>query len=295
MNASAVLVSFALLAPFAVGGCTEPEDPGPVDTDVAYSIKCATCDDNGLPRPAWDLRARLYPAALTAVGLRFADGTIRPLCAPPTTGVPGAITCTLDSAWAAWAATDPANGTLAREIIRVAAGHGDTVSSSLVGVGSTGAFGLAPTALTVPWDERVQSLITAGLTLIVDPDANTKSLCMKTEFTPDCPPSYNRQELLAAGNLFAGRDAMVVGGSAVDSPDRAVRVCPPGFGIGCTSYGSTTAYGAHACNYTGAPDRRYPTSCTDPAGGAAFDFPVQAFVDFDPRIPGTLPYTGRIW
>ena len=93
------------------------------------------------------------------------------------------------------------------------------------------------------------------------------------------------------------RPARVVGRApavdrAVDVPELSQRVCPP-FGV-CNTYSFRAWYGAATCAYAGTLAQRYPTACVDPAGGPAFDHPVQVFTTWDPSVFGSPPYVGPV-
>jgi hypothetical protein len=298
--------TFAIASIFAAtlaAGCTDLDvgdgDPA-LGTEVAAlgGTKCSTCDDNGLnPDALVAASTLLAPPSLVSAGLKFADGRIRPLCDPATvTIVAGGTHCRLDAPWEAWFNTDAFRGSLVTYMVHVAGKHGDLVTAIATGgypIDLTGEFSLSPSALTLPWDVRTQSLVTAGLALAADKYANAVGICMKTELTPDCPPSYRYMELVAAGNLFEGRLEVVGGGYDTETPEMSSRVCqgrdPMGTPQPCNTYPYTVAYHAASCTYAGPWSARYPTSCDDPAGGADFDFPVQIFTEWNPLVFGGAP------
>ena len=280
-----------LAAVFSLAACVDtPDEPALGAADPA-ATKCPTCDDNGLPPGSWQQAPlQLAPTALGPAGLTLPGGAIRPLCAPGTP-LATSTSCALAPEWIAWVGTDPVRSDLLRYIIRVAAGKGDLVSNPRTGSVTAGAFGLARSALTLPWNDRVQSIITGGMAVNVDYYANAVEICIKTEFTADCPAAYAYQELAAAGNLFAGRAEVIIGGHAANAPDESQRVCPSGLAA-CNHYSARTLYSGATCGYAGATAQRYPTTCTDPAGGPAFDYPVQVFTTWNPATMGAAPYGG---
>lgn len=301
MTHSPFLLASALLLSILAAACVD--DPIEIEptTAPAALIHCSTCDDNGLSAAAWEVAPIvLAPASLGPAGLRVGT-SILPLCKPGTvTIVGGGTRCALDPLWNAWANLDARNAALVAYMAHVGGKHGDVVVAN-PGPGwyvdLVGEFGLAPSALTVPWDVRTQSLLTAGMATTVDKFANGVGICMKTAGTPDCPASYSHQELAAVGNLFEGRREVVIGGFDTETPALSKRVCPGrdpgGTPLPCNTYSFTRAYHAGTCSYTGAAGQRYPASCVDPVGGPAFTFAVQIFTEYDPAIFGapapTLP------
>ncbi|MBK7074958.1 MAG: hypothetical protein IPH44_21925 [Myxococcales bacterium] len=285
------VLSLAALASLAA--CVDTVDEPSLGSADQAATKCLTCDDNGLPPGSWQQAPlQLGPTVLGPAGIALPSGTIRALCQPGTaTTTATGTSCALAVEWSTWAGVDPVRSDLLRYIIRVGAGKGDLVSNPATGTATAGAFGLARTALTTPWNERVQSIITAGMTVNVDFYSYAVEICIKTEFTPDCPAAYSYQELAAAGNLFANRREVVIGGHAANAPDESQRVCPGGLTI-CNHYSARTLYSAATCGYAGATAQRYPTTCTDPAGGPAFDYPVQVFTTWNPAVMGAAPYGG---
>lgn len=268
-------------------------DVDPIDTEVAPKGKttCSTCDDNGLPPDAW----RVAPMELSPTALgpapRVGFNLMLPLCEPGTLiGVPGGRACDLATAWSGWGATPghPSRAVLVRYMIRVGARKGDRVIERSTSITTDGAFGLAPTVLTVPWDDRVQSIVTAGMAANVDMFANAIGICLKTRTTPDCPLTYEFMELAFAGNLFAGRLEVAVGGYAAEVPADSRRVCQ-GPGIPCNSYSATAPYHAATCDYAGPLHARHPLSCAAPRGGPRFTEAVQVFLETDPAVAGATP------
>lgn len=267
-----------------------------LETITSEVTRCTTCDDNGLLPDAWENgRAWLAPPVTGPAGLYLPGGVVKPLCAPATsTIVAGGTHCELDPAWASWWRT----GTLLEReyrvalvtyMVKVGGKKGDIVLDSAASRAMQGGFSLAPSILLVPWDVRAQSLVTAGMAVAVDLGANGVELCMKTEFTPDCPARYAYHEIAAVGNAFGGQPEIVIGGYDAVRPQDSTRVCT-GYGP-CNTYSSISNYAAAICTYTGAPTQRHPFACSPP-GGPVFDYPVQVFTPFDPSIFGASGGTG---
>jgi hypothetical protein len=270
-------------------------------SEISSAARCSMCDKNGLPPDHWIAApAELAPAAFGAAGLRVGPG-VRPFCRPGSI-VPaplGGRRCDLDPQWANWigAGTSPAvrerRDALLRYMIKVAARQVDSVVFSPWAT-VPGGFGLAPSALDIVWDFQTQSLITAGMAVAVDADANTVDICMKTRFTPDCPPSFAYSELAGVGNLFAGHLEMVVGGYDAERPEDSRRVCPP-WGptyTTCNTYSMTAAYHDMRCVYAGPWTQRFPDNCTPPGATVPMMFAVQVFTEFDPALPGSSGASG---
>lgn len=282
-----------LAAVISLAACVDTLDEPALGAADQAATKCTTCDDNGLPPGSWQQApVQLGSSVLGPAGIALPSGAIRALCQPGTaTTTATGTSCALAIEWSTWAGVDPVRSDLLRYIIRVGAGKGDVVFNPATGTSTAGAFGLARAALTTPWNERVQSIITAGMTVNVDFYSYAVEICIKTEFTPDCPAAYSYQELAAAGNLFANRPEVVIGGHAANAPDESQRVCPGGLRV-CNHYSARTLYSGATCGYAGTTAQRYPTSCADPAGGPAFDYPVQVFTTWDPAVMGAAPYGG---
>lgn len=289
--------TLTLAALASVAACVDaPDDPSLGTAGAGLGSgggRCSTCDDNGLPPASWaQAPLQLGPSTTGPAGLLLPSGAMRPLCAPGTarTTASGGTACMLALDWQTWVAGDPVRDDLLRYIVRVGAGKGDLVTNPSTGLTTAGAFGLARTALTTSWSEQVQSIITAGMAVNVDYLSSAVEICIKTEATPDCPAAYVYQELAAAGNLFGGRLEVVIGGHAADAPEQSRRVCPATGD--CNHYSGHTLYSLGTCSYAGPMAQRYPTSCVDPTGGSAFDYPVQVFTSWDPAIFGSAPYGG---
>jgi hypothetical protein len=289
MSRALVTTGIALLG---MGCVAELEDaPDPEITNVA--IRCPTCDDNGLPPPAWEVAAaELHPSRLAPAGLLIA-GRVTPLCEPGTKSTSaGLTTCNLARVWSDWANAAPLyRPVLVTYMVKVGAPHGVEVKDLATGITMPGAFGLAPTVLDLSWDYRTQSLITGGMGSLVDQVANGVHLCLKTEFTPDCPAfAYPFHELAVVGNHFAGQLELVVGGYDAEYPEDSKRVCM-GAGVPCNTYASKMNYHAAYCSYIGAWNQRHPSACTVP-GRPPFDYAVQVFLEKNPSSFGSTGGTG---